>query len=54
MTGWEEIATFVTAKSKWLKKKLKVCFDNGIPSADTFRRVVRSIKPDESQKAFVD
>ena len=54
MTGWEEIATFATAKSKWLKKKLKVRFDNGIPSADTFRRVVGSIKPDELQKAFVD
>ena len=54
MTGWDEIATFANAKSKWLKKKLKVRFINGVPSADTFRRIISSIKPEELQKAFVD
>jgi len=54
MTGWEEIVTYAKAKKKFLKKKLKIKFQNGVPSADTFRRVISSIKPAELQKAFVD
>ncbi len=54
MKGWEEIEAFAQAKRKWLKKKLNIKFKKGIPSADTFRRIISSIKPNELQKAFID
>jgi predicted transposase YbfD/YdcC len=47
---WEDLPRFGKAKLEWLKKYLKL--PNGIPSADTFRRVFQRINPDEFMKCM--
>jgi len=44
-TGWEEIATYGQGKQTWLSTFLEL--PNGIPSHDTFRRVLAQLDPDE-------
>jgi predicted transposase YbfD/YdcC len=48
---WEEIAEFGQCKYQWFKKFLKL--PNGIPSHDTFARVMAMLEPEELQKCFV-
>lgn len=50
--GWEDIEDFGKCKLDWLKTFLRL--PNGIPSHDTFRRVICSIRPSEFQTCFVD
>jgi predicted transposase YbfD/YdcC len=47
---WEDLPRFGKAKHDWLKKYLKL--PNGIPSADTFRRVFQRLDPDEFMKCM--
>jgi predicted transposase YbfD/YdcC len=49
--GWDEIARFGHLKEKWLATFLEL--PSGIPSADTFRRVLSALKPEPFQEAFV-
>jgi predicted transposase YbfD/YdcC len=49
---WEDLPRFGNAKIKWLKKYLKL--PNGIPCADTFRRVFSRLDPDEFMKRMQD
>jgi predicted transposase YbfD/YdcC len=48
--GWNEIELFGQCKQPWLKTFLEL--PNGIPSHDTFARVVSSIKPDDFEQRF--
>jgi predicted transposase YbfD/YdcC len=49
--GWDEIARFGHLKEKWLATFLEL--PSGVPSADTFRRVLSALDPGAFQKAFV-
>ena len=48
--GWNEIELFGHSKQQWLKTFLKL--SNGIPSHDTFSRVISSIQPDDFEQRF--
>jgi predicted transposase YbfD/YdcC len=48
---WEAIAQYGRTKQDWLKTWLEL--PNGIPSADTFNRVLARLKPEELQKCFM-
>lgn len=50
-TGWDAIEDFVNARLSWLRKFLFL--ENGVPSADTIRRVISRIDPVEFQTAFL-
>jgi predicted transposase YbfD/YdcC len=49
--GWEELATFGRCKEKWLRTFLDL--PAGIPSADTFRRVLSALDPAAFRLAFI-
>jgi predicted transposase YbfD/YdcC len=48
--GWNEIELFGRSKQQWLKTFLEL--PNGIPSHDTFARVISSIRPDAFERRF--
>ena len=48
--SYPEIAEFGEDKEEWLKTFLELA--NGIPSHDTFRRVLQLLKPAELEQAF--
>lgn len=48
--GWNEIELFGRSKEQWLKTFLEL--SNGIPSHDTFARVISSIQPDDFEQRF--
>lgn len=48
--GWDDMAAFGTAKRAWLQERLDL--PNGIPSADTFRRVFARLEPTALQACF--
>jgi len=50
--GWEDIEDFGKCKKVWLRGFLEL--PNGVPSHDTFRRVISSIRASELQTCFVD
>ena len=49
--GWNEIEDYGNAKIDWLKKFLRL--PNGIPSHDTFNRVISMLDPGELNDSFV-
>ena len=49
--GWEDIEEYGKAQADWFAEFLDL--PNGIPSHDTFRRVLSRLDPDELTKAFV-
>ena len=49
--GWDDIAFFGRCKQQWLATFLAL--PNGIPSADTFRRVFSALDPSAFRGAFV-
>jgi predicted transposase YbfD/YdcC len=48
--GWEDIEDFGELRRTWLATFLRL--PNGIPSADTFRRVFEALDPSEFQRGF--
>lgn len=50
--GWDEIALFAKSKKKWLENFLDL--ENGIPSADTIRRVIERINPKKFESCFAN
>lgn len=50
--GWEEVALFGQAKLDWFKRFLEL--PHGIPSDDTFRRVIGRIAPAPFQHCFLE
>jgi len=49
---WVEMAAYGRAKAEWLKQFLLL--PNGIPSHDTFARVLARLKPEELQGCFLN
>lgn len=47
---WKDIALWARANQAWLKRFLKL--PNGIPSRDTYRRVISRLDGEQLQKAF--
>lgn len=52
MTGWDDFEAFGEEKQEWFKKFLEL--PNGIPSADTFRRVFERLDPKQLRKALAE
>lgn len=50
--SWYDIEAFGKAKEEWLRNHIQL--DNGIPSHDTFNRVISLISPQELEKCFVE
>ena len=50
--GWDDMTRFGRSKEDWLREKLDLSLPNGIPSADTFRRVFARLQPEKLQEAF--
>mgnify|MGYP000222536126 CR=1 FL=1 len=48
--GWEEMEVYGLSKEPWLSTFLAL--PNGIPSADTFRRVFERIQPQQFERCF--
>lgn len=48
--GWEEMEVYGLSKQQWLSTFLAL--PNGIPSADTFRRVFERIAPQQFERCF--
>src|SRR5215510_12773694 len=48
---WVEMEAYGRAQEKWLRQFLAL--PNGIPSHDTFARVIARLKPDEFQQCFL-
>lgn len=48
---WEALAAFGRAKEEWLRTFLRL--PNGIPSADTFERVLAQLDPKQFQAGFI-
>jgi len=49
--SWVEMEAYGRAKEKWLRQFLAL--PNGIPSHDTFARVIARLKPEELQECFL-
>jgi len=49
--GWEDMEEYGQAQGEWCKQFLEL--PHGIPSHDTFRRVLSRRKPDELRQCFV-
>jgi predicted transposase YbfD/YdcC len=49
--GWEDIEEYGTAQAEWFAEVLAL--PHGIPSHDTFRRVLSRLDPDELAQCFV-
>jgi predicted transposase YbfD/YdcC len=50
--GWEEIQQFGQAKRRFLKQRLGLTLENGIPTDDTFRRVFARLDPTAFERCF--
>jgi hypothetical protein len=49
--GWEDMEEYGQAQAEWFRQFLEL--PHGIPSHDTFRRVLSRLKPDELTQCFV-
>lgn len=49
--GWEDMEEYGQAQAEWFQQCLEL--PHGIPSHDTFRRVLSRLKPDELPQCFV-
>jgi predicted transposase YbfD/YdcC len=49
--GWEDFEDFARAKSKWFASFMDL--KHGVPSADTFRRVLSALDPDAFERCFM-
>jgi predicted transposase YbfD/YdcC len=50
--GWDDFVSFGRAKEDWLRGRLELALPSGIPSADTFRRVLGRIDPERFETCF--
>lgn len=49
---WEDIVDFCRVKEQWLKEKLNMKLEYGLPSHDTMQRVWGMIEPESFEKCF--
>ena len=50
--GWEDFEDFADAKLEWFKTFMDL--RHGVPSADTFRRVLSTLDPDAFERCFIN
>lgn len=50
---WVEIAQFGEVRLDWLRQRMRLTLENGVPSHDTFGRVFRRVDPVEFQRRFL-
>jgi predicted transposase YbfD/YdcC len=50
--GWSELEDFAEAKEPWFATFLDL--KHGVPSADTFRRVISRLDPEEMERCFMN
>lgn len=50
--GWEDMHAFAVAKQEWLQERLGLSLEGGIPTDDTFRRVLAALDPDAFAACF--
>jgi len=50
--GWQDIEDFAKAKANWFATFLDL--SHGVPSADTFRRVLSRLDPDAFEACFMN
>ena len=50
--GWDDLHRFGVAKQEWLKERLGLSLEGGIPSDDTFRRLVARLCPEAFGRGF--
>ncbi len=51
--GWEDIAEFGHLKEAFFRERMGLTLPHGIPSPDTFRRVIARLDPDAFGRAFL-
>ncbi len=49
-----EIAMYAEQLEQWLKDRIGLSLENGIPSHDTYRRIFELVDPDIFRRAFID
>jgi predicted transposase YbfD/YdcC len=49
--GWDDMVEFSQAKQEWLQERLRL--ENGLPCADTYRRVFARLDPDAFGERFL-
>ena len=49
--GWDDIVLFAQAKEDWLQERLAL--ENGLPCADTYRRVFARLEPEAFAQRFL-
>jgi hypothetical protein len=50
-TGWEDIETYAESHEAWLSTLLAL--PNGVPHADTYRRLFERMAPDALERCFM-
>ena len=50
--GWDDIVRFALAKQAWLRERLGLGLEGGIPSDDTLRRLFARLDPDAFERCF--
>lgn len=50
--GWEDFEDFAEAKAQWFETFMDL--RHGVPSADTFRRVLGALDPDAFERCFIN
>src|SRR5262247_488122 len=50
--GWEDMEEYGQAQAEWFQQFLEL--PHGMPSHDTFRRMLSRLKPDELTQCFVN
>ena len=50
--GWEDMKQFGEARITWLRERLGLTLENGIPCGDTFRRIFNAIDPVALRECF--
>ena len=51
---WEDIADYCRVKEQWLRERIGLKLENGIPSHDTLSRVFGMLDPTEFQAKFIE
>lgn len=51
---WEDIADYCRVKEEWLRERIGLKLENGIPSHDTLSRVFGMLDPKEFQAKFIE
>ena len=51
---WEDIADYCRVKEGWLRERIGLKLENGIPSHNTLSRIFGMLDPTEFQAKFIE